>query len=300
MSDFTCSEVNCGVWAGPLRAPRNSAADQKGSIHDDDVARKLGFRGGTVAGSLHMEQFPPLLERLLGRAWWETGGLSLYFRFATTDLESVKCFAVAPASNLTNNATIHATAKRRIEVWMDREDGERIADGSACVGGPDANSALRQRIAVAPGPTELRILADLSVGQTCADVPVRIGHDALAERCQVITEPSVYYTAASPWGRPALPPSLAVRAMRSVEPGLLVRSSPVVGLFGAIEVQHLAGPLFVETDYHTRGRVLAIADTPKTEYFWYESVLSDPATGRDCASMLMMLRFMKASSALWR
>ncbi len=292
MSDFVCSEVNCGVWAGPLRSPRNSAADQKGSIHDDVVARKLGFRGGTVAGSLHMEQFPPLLERLLGRAWWESGGLSLYFRFATTDLESVRCFAVAPSTVVTGT-------RRRIEVWMDRADGERIADGSANVGGADPGSALRQRIELSPPPTELRILARLEAGQSCQGVGVRIEQKALNERIGVITEPSEHYTGNSPWGRPVLPPSLAVRAMRAVEPELMTRTGPVVGLFGAIEVQHLRGPLFVDQAYEARGRVLAITDTPKTEYFWYESTLADPGTGSDVASMLMMLRFMKASSPLW-
>ncbi len=73
----------------------------------------------------------------------------------------------------------------------------------------------------------------------------------------------------------------------------------MVGLFGAIEVQHLNGPLFVETDYLARGRVLAVSETPKTEFFWYESTLTDPVEGTDIASMLMMLRFMKASSPLW-
>jgi hypothetical protein len=32
---------------------------------------------------------------------------------------------------------------------------------------------------------------------------------------------------------------------------------------------------------------------------WYESILTDPVEGKDVASMLMMLRFMKASSPLW-
>ena len=50
-----------GVLVGPIRAPKNSASHLgAGSIHDDATAQKLGFRGGTVAGSLHMEQFPPL------------------------------------------------------------------------------------------------------------------------------------------------------------------------------------------------------------------------------------------------
>jgi hypothetical protein len=61
-----------------------------GSIHDDETATALGFRGGTVAGSVHLDQFPPLLLQAFGQPWFETGSLSLYFRHATTDGESVK------------------------------------------------------------------------------------------------------------------------------------------------------------------------------------------------------------------
>ena len=35
-----------------VREPRNRAAHVSGSIHDDATASKLGFRGGTVAGSV--------------------------------------------------------------------------------------------------------------------------------------------------------------------------------------------------------------------------------------------------------
>ncbi len=297
MTQFTAWPLGGGVWVGPLRAPRNAAAHLKGSIHDDSTAQKLGFRGGTVAASLHMEQFPPLLLHMLGTRWWQSGSLSLYFRYATTDLEAVQCHAVAPTRP-------PASQDVRIEVWMEHaragaHGSQRVADGTASVGAPDHGSALRQRLEFVPEHGELRILADLDTNARCEGVPIRIGQSALEERLKVITEPLEEYTPRSMWGRPALPPSLVVRAMRSVEPALLARTGPVVGLFGAIEVQHLDGPLFAETDYLARGRVLAISETPKTEFFWYESTLTDPVEEEDVASMLMMLRFMKASSPLW-
>src|SRR4051794_41822187 len=73
------------VWTSEFRTPRNSAAEVKGSIHDDNTAQKLGFRGGTVAGSVHMDQFVPRLVEVYGERWFETGGLSLYFTPATLD-----------------------------------------------------------------------------------------------------------------------------------------------------------------------------------------------------------------------
>ena len=51
------------ILSSELREARNGALEQRGSIHDDATATKLGFRGGTVAGSVHMDQFPPLLLR---------------------------------------------------------------------------------------------------------------------------------------------------------------------------------------------------------------------------------------------
>src|SRR5262249_25129641 len=154
-TQFSARQSSGDVWQGPVRMPRNSAQHHKGSIHEDATAQKLGFRGGTVAGSLHMEQFPPLLMHLFGPSWWETGSLSLYFRYATTDLEAVQCMAVSP-SRFQNGDT------QRIEVWMEHPKPEtaipeRIADGTASVGAPDCGSALRQRIALVPEPGELRI-----------------------------------------------------------------------------------------------------------------------------------------------
>src|SRR5471032_1488364 len=85
------------VWTGEFRRPRNSAAQAKGSIHDDATASKLGFKGGTVAGSIHMDQFVPGLLATYGEGWFETGQMSLYFTQATVDAEAVQV-AIAPGA----------------------------------------------------------------------------------------------------------------------------------------------------------------------------------------------------------
>src|SRR5258708_4449537 len=102
--------------AGPLRIPRNSARESRGSIHDDATASKLGFRGGTVAGSLHMDQFAPLVVQLHGEDWWKKGNMSFYFRQATVDREAVRAFGRAgdPHGRL----------------WMPNEAGAPIGRGT--------------------------------------------------------------------------------------------------------------------------------------------------------------------------
>lgn len=276
---------------GPLLKPRNSARQAgSGSIHDDATAQKLGFRGGTVAGSLHMEQLPPLLTNTFGDRWWQTGGMSLYFRYATTDQEAVRCFSKL-------DAALKTVSKGQTKIWIEDTEEHLIAEGTASIGGADIQSALRLRIADVPRPGDLRILKAMVVGENSRPQPVRIPRDKLSARLEVITEPLEVYNGDKPY----LPPSMMVQAMRAAEGDVLVRHKDIgVGLFGAIEVQHINGPVYAEHDYTCITTVLAVSETPKTEYVWYESLLTDAESDSKVASMLMMLRFMKASSALWQ
>jgi hypothetical protein len=74
---------------------------------------------------------------------------------------------------------------------------------------------------------------------------------------------------------------------------------PHVGLFGAIEVRHQAGPVFLDRDYRVTGEVAALSETPQTEVLWFDSRAIDE-TGTTVASMRMMLRELKASSPRYR
>ena len=149
MTTDVTSEIieRSGVLIGPLRTPRNLEGRDPSSIHNDETARKLGFRGGTVAGSFHMEQFPPILLRAFGERWFERGGLSCYFRNATTDGEAVRTLAQPPASD---------AADAQINVWMERDDGTQVLEGTASVGAPAEPSLLRRKLAEPREAGELR------------------------------------------------------------------------------------------------------------------------------------------------
>ena len=289
-----------GAVAGPVRSPRNIEQHLPNSIHNDAVAQKLGLRGGTVAGSLHMEQFPPLLVAVLGREWWAKGGLSLYFKYATTDLEAVQCFARRPPSVREGDKDGEKDGEQ-VPVWMDTEDGRRVTEGTAWIGRPWAGTPLAERAANVPEPRDLRIFRDFRGEREMSGIPVRVEEEVVARRLDVIVEPLDEYVGTDRYGERVLPPSMLVRALTAYHETML-RDWPDlgVGLYGAIEIEHLAGPCFVEHDYQVRGRVLAVGETPRTEYLWYESVLSEPSGGVDRARMLMMLRFMKDSSPAWQ
>jgi hypothetical protein len=270
------------AWTGEFRKPRNSAAEAKGSIHDDATASKLGFKGGTVAGSIHMDQFVPGLLEIYGPRWFETGAMSLYFTQATVDSEAVR-------------ATIHP-GEDRARLTMHNEAGAQICEGTATLG-RDPQSELAKRLD-AQTPAEagaLRILKALQVGDEHHDLPIRIEPETLASYLERATEPLAAYREDN-----ILPPAQLVHMTHMTRKAVLAKSAqPSVGLFGALEVEQIAGPLRAGVDYLARTRVLKLTESPRTENAWYEVVFAETAGGPDLGRVLYLLRFMKGSSPLW-
>jgi hypothetical protein len=276
------------VLAGPVRRPRNLSADVAGSIHDDATATALGFRGGTVAGSVHMDQFPPLALRAFGNRWFETGSLSLYFRHATTDGEPVRAFIERPPRQ-------HDVQTR---AWATTTDDVLVAEGTAGCCDPDEPSALRERDLRPVDPAELRILRDLRPGVVLGDLTLE--QDGERQRQRIgrggMTEPLDWYTGPSPWGGPIAAPSAVVDLLyRRMLDDAKQSMGEHVGLFGAIEIRFRSGPVFTDTRYRVTGEVVAVSDTPKTEVLWFDS-RALRADGTLVAEMRMMLRQLKQSS----
>jgi hypothetical protein len=274
---------------GPVRSPRNLAANIAGSIHDDATAASLGFRGGTVAGSIHMDQFPPLLLEAFGQRWFETGCLSLYFRHATTDGEPVQAFVDRPE---------HGEPDVQVRAWATTGHDTLVTEGTASAGNPAAASALYSRDLRPVEPGELRILSALKPGDALGDyrLSVDAGRQHSAIREGAMTEPLDWYTAASPWGGPIASPSAVVGLLYArLLAGAKDAMGAHVGLFGAIEVRFRHGPVFLDRSYRVTGEVAALSQTPKTEVLWFDSRALDD-DGNVVAQMRMMLRQMKQSS----
>ncbi|MFZ0888497.1 MAG: hypothetical protein WA005_08605 [Candidatus Binataceae bacterium] len=275
------------VFVGPLRRSVNNARNVVGSIHDDATATKLGFRGGTVAGSIHLELFPPLLLKAFGERWFERGTLSMYFLNATTDREAVRAFMKEPPAGLSD---------AQVEVWIERDDGMKIGEGTASVGSPSEPTALLRRPPDRFEPGEMRILKGLKAGDRFEECEVVLSREAQAERMKVVTEPLEWYVKPSPWGGSIVTPAAAVQLLYQ-KPIATVREKlgMAVGLFGAIELRNINGPVFVDHPYRLTGHVVALGQSPKTEYLWFETALNEPG-GKRVAEMRMLMRFMKASS----
>lgn len=282
---------NNNVISGPVRHGRNLSIDAEGSIHDDATAQKIGFRGGTVAGDVHLDQFAPLLLEAFGPTWFETGSLSLYFTHATTDGEPVVAFLERPT------AGDHV----QVKAWMETPEGVGVCQGTAGVGSPLEPSALYARDLRPMKPSALRILAGVVVGEALDGgvLAPRGAEQAIRLQQGLVSEPLDWYAHTTPWGGPIASP-LTTAQLLHWEPvqALARRLPPSVGMFGAVEIRYVNGPVLLDERYAVTGVVVAVSDSPKTEVLWYDTV-ARAAGGEVVATCRMMTRFVKASSPLY-
>jgi hypothetical protein len=273
---------------GEFRAPRNlfqhveGTTRGAGSIHNDAVASKLGFKGGTVPGSVHMNQFVPLILKVYGDKWLEHGTLSAFFTQATVDNEQVR-----------------ATAERgdqRIRLRMYNEPGDQICEATASLSVPDDGAELVRRMA-SQDPAEagrLRILADVKVGDEQRDIPLNLPREMLLRTLETITEDIPAYGDDN-----VLPPGLVIHLAHGVRSVVLGQQKQAVGLFGALEIRALKGPFRADVDYLARTKILKLSESPRTENVWYDVTIADAKTKEDIGVVRFLIRLMKGSSPLW-
>jgi len=287
------------VLQGPLRTPRQMLADQAygghASLHDDAMAQRLGFQAGPIEGPTHFSQFAPLLVQLWGQAWFERGCFSAHYQTMVVEGEAVRAFVEVPRDGATS-----------VRAWAEKADGTPVLEASASLG--PGETLLGARLAALRPPERLVILADLEVGMAGAeDEPVRMDADqhmgalypfSLSQKLSVITEPSPWYSDASPWGRPIIPfEMISVLAQYSSGKARFPVKGPAVGLFADQEIRLVDGPLFVGEDYLIRRQIVALSESRRTESYWVRSQIFDAAGGRLKAEMLLNAASLKASYA---
>jgi hypothetical protein len=234
-----------------------------------------------------MEQLAPVLDRAFGEAFLERGAISLYFLTPTLHGEEVRAIVEAPSNSPDDT---------QVEAWMEKTDGTRICEGTASLGSPINPSALHARKLDRHPPGELRILAGAAAGDEFREVDTSVDHELLDQRLKVITEPMHHYIDDARWGgRVPTAPNQVNALMAPANDYLRDMRTGAIGLYGAIELRNVNGPMLVDTPYRSGGRLLHAGDTPKTEYLWFDTWADDEA-GRRIVEMRMMLRFMKASS----
>jgi hypothetical protein len=280
------------VLRGPLRAPRQMLADQAygghASLHDDEMAKSLGFRAGPIEGPTHFSQFDPLLTRIWGRAWFERGCISAHYLNMVIEGEEVRAFAEMPKPGTLST-----------RVWAEKADGTPVLEASASVGPIHPPTLLETRMQQLRPPGPLVILEEIKVGMTGAkDEHVRMDPDqhmgalypfSLKQKLSVITENSHWYSdaAASPWLRPIIPfEMVSVLVQSSSREAGFPMKGPAIGLFADLEVRMIDGR-----------EVVALAQSRRTESCWVRSRIFDASGERQVAEMLLNSASLKNSYA---
>jgi hypothetical protein len=267
---MSLSELADDRLVGEWRQPRNRWSASPTSIHNDDQARKIGMRGGTIPGTVHFDHFRPLIEEVFGDAWRECGSISMYYTYATLDGEDVRAIMKRPPEGWTPGTPCH------VDAWVETPEGRVVCKGTIGIGAPEKKSYVMELPLEDSAPGVVRILAKMEIGDETPEreVVVEAGEDG------IVTGISALYgvlNAGFPRAKIAL---------------------PSVGFFGATDVQMLKGPIRTGVPYKLTGKVVSIGETGKTEYCWVDNWLRD-ADGELVATMRHMTRWMKVSSPLW-
>ncbi len=258
------------------------------NIHDDKVAKKVGMRGGTVRGTVHLNLFPPLLIKLFGNRWFENGSLSMYYTYALKPGEKVRAVIALPPEGV---------EEVQLEARVEMENGQIVEKGTVSLGNPKEPSYIRS-LDLVNEPEELRVLAEYKVGDALPSRDVKISEALMNDILPTITDNIDYYMGESPWGEPIVTPNIIYMAMELLFAPTI--SKGAIPFFGATEIRNINGPVKVGVPYKATGKFVSLGQTSKTEYYWQDSFLEEKETGKLVADMRHMNRFMKATSPLYR
>jgi hypothetical protein len=269
--DGVRSEALVGEWV----RPRNRWQGADNSIHTDAVAKKIGMRGGTIPGTVHLSHFAPLMTELFGERWLARGEISMFYTFATLDGEEVRAVIERPLTDLGAGGL----EDRQLAARVETPDGKQVAKGTVACGSPAEPGYVRGLELVEAPRDQIRILAAMTPGLPTVEKDGFLVKAEGADADGVLRDPQEVY-----------------RALQPYSPGVTVTDA--VGFFGATEIRWRAGPVRTGVPYCKTARVVSVGASPKTEFAWFDSELTD-AAGAVVADMRHMTRWMNVSSPLW-
>ena len=253
---------------GSWQQPENRWQGQENSIHNDAVAKRVGMRGGTIPGTVHLSHFRPIMDQLFGPRWYGQGSISMFYTYATTNREDVRAIVKKPTTDARDV---------QLDAWVETPEGRVVCKGTVAAGTPKAVPYVRALAIENAKDGETRILQQM---KPSTDIPARENF--------VVKEGGEKGA--------VLDPQFMHRALSVFPPN--VDTAPAVGFFGATEIVLHNGPIKTGVPYRKTGKVAGVSISPKTEFAWFDSWLHDEK-GVLVAEMRHMTRWMKISSPLW-
>jgi hypothetical protein len=161
----------------------NTAVASENRIHDDETARRFGFRGGLVPGVEVYAYMAHMPVACFGRAWLERGGMECRFLKPVYDGHIAAISGDADPAGLT----------LRVE-----SDGELCAKGHAWLSGTQPKPPSRDSLPTDTPPVRRPQASEASLapGRALGIEPVTIDADGLARYLFDIRETEEPYTRA--------------------------------------------------------------------------------------------------------
>jgi len=282
--------IKDGFMYGGWRAPKNLWKGMTTSIHNDATAQKVGMRGGTIPGTIHLSLFAPLMLEMFGKRWFEKGSLSMFYTFATTDLEEVRAVVKMPSTDAKDIQT---------EARVEMRDGKLVATGTVAVGEPKELSYIQALDLKNSNPEDLRILAGNKVGDELRPRNITITQENVDRGLPAITDHLDYYKGKSPWGNSIVSPTAIYNIMALGSYSLDAERTQAVPFYGATEIRNVNGPVLVGVPYEATGNIVCVGISKRTEYFWHDTFIKEKESGKHIVTIRHMNRFMKAGSPLY-
>lgn len=265
------------------------------SIHDPARAKALGFRGSAVAGTFHLDCFAPLMLEAYGEDWWRRGGISLYFQNIVVSGEPVEAVVKRPSSP---GALTHVHARRADDPSI------TVASGTASLNDHSHHDLMKRDLRLMD-QSKLRLLKGMHPGALIGEKVHVV--ESKRQDAQLasggINQDMPFYHGSSPWGGPIASISQAASLMVRLShensfQHLAPDSDKAEQMFGACQLVHVNGPIFLDRPYTVRGTVVGVGESPKTEYCWWDATAHDEK-GVEAARVRHLLRFIKTGSPLY-
>ena len=243
-------------FEGRWRRLVNTAAEQKGSIHDDDEARKLGFRGGFVPGSVVGQSSFPAIVDAFGKAWFEGGWYSMTF-----------------VSPVYIDDEVHEVAQRsgdELAFQVVDRAGRLCCNGRAGLGTDVPWDVSPDLAHGAEG-----VLPGIEAGFEYLPHTFTPERELCLGTVNSAGDESPWYREASPWGAPIVPMEylqvVALHLMREPHQPRLARLQGVHG--PGMWAQHelaVREPLFLDREYTVREKVADKGRSGRAVFLTYE------------------------------
>lgn len=185
----------------------STASDNK--IHDDEVARQYGFRGGLVPGVIVYAYMAIPVANALGEEWLTNGEANVTLVHPAYEKETLNARAVV------SDTSTEASGRRvTLDIWAENADGERCGTGtaiaSAGVSTPPPPLTVPDYLDVppstAPDPRPELLLETAPIGEVLAPLVLPTTVDTAREYAAMVQDNNPIFTTGSVYGPPLLHP----------------------------------------------------------------------------------------------